>query len=147
MLNVSKSDSRSREQIHVRSMCRIARASSKSKAAEVAAERTTATAVVNIVKGKTITQHYEFLVKAKKSQKEMIARLYAMNVEWGNLNKAPTLSKEPLAIKIDDSTVTYVAVITHRDSQCSMCGTWDESDYCPLCKGDVVDESSIAADL
>ena len=110
-------------------------------------ERTTRTGLMNLVRGSNIVHHIEYDVKSKMSQKALTERMYEMHVKWGNLSKAPTASKEPHALTIDDNTTVYISVITHKDNQCSMCGTWDKSDYCPLCKGEIVADDSVKADL
>lgn len=122
--------------------------STSSKTSTVAQnERTTRTGLMNLVRANNIIHHVEYDVKSKMSQSALTERLYEMHVKWGNLSKAPTLSKEPHALEIDDNTTVYIAVVTHKDNQCSMCGSWDKSDYCPICKGEIVADDSVKADL
>ncbi len=110
-------------------------------------DRTTRMGLLNVVRGDNIVVHAEYDVKAKMSQRALTEKLYDIHVKWGNLSKAPAPSKEPHALKIDDNTIVYVAVVTHKDNQCAMCGSWGKSDYCPLCKGEVVADDSVKADL
>jgi hypothetical protein len=86
-------------------------------------------------------------VKADKAQSKLVSAMLELNVKWGNFQKAPALQKEPYKINVDDNTAVYVTVITHPAQQCSVCGTWDKSDYCPACRGEVVNSDTVKADL
>lgn len=109
--------------------------------------RTTRQGLINVVRGNSIVLHAEFDVKADKSQRALTQRLYEIHVKWGNLSAPPTVSRDPQSIKLDDVTTAYIAVITHPDNQCSMCGSWEKADYCKLCQGELIDEDSVAADI
>ena len=128
------------------SKCPIARKSS-TKSAVSTNTRTTRTGLINVVRAENIVFHSEFPVKADKQQSALVKTMLDMHVKWGNLSAPPKLQKSPYALEIDDSTVVYFTVITHPDVQCAVCGTWDKSDYCPACRGEIVKSDSVDADL
>ena len=123
------------------------KSTSKAKSASSQNTRTTRTGLLNVVRGNSIAVHAEYDVKSDMSQSALTARLYEMHVKWGNLSAPPKLSKEPHALDLGNDTTVYIAVVTHKDNQCAMCGTWDKSDYCPLCQGEVVADDTVKADL
>ena len=124
----------------------MARKSSSTKAV-VSNTRTTRTGLVNVVRAENIVFHAEFPVKADKAQSALVKTMLEMHVKWGNLSAPPKLQKEPYSLELDDTTVVYVTVVTHPDVQCAVCGTWDKSDYCPACRGEIVKSDSVDADL
>ena len=109
--------------------------------------RTTRTGLVNVIRSGNIVFHSEFPVKADKAQSALVKTMLEMHVKWGNLSAPPKLQKEPYALELDETTVVYVTVVTHPDVQCGVCGTWDKSDYCPACRGEIVKSDSVDADL
>ena len=109
--------------------------------------RTTRTGLLNVVKAENIVAHAEFPVKADKAQSALVKTMLEMTVKWGNFPAVGKLGKEPYEISVDENVTVYVTVITHPDTQCAVCGTWEKSSYCPACRGEVVKSDSVDADL
>lgn len=113
-------------------------------------ERTTRSAVMNVVKGTKLIAHVEIpAVKGPKSFTGLWESLGAIwSDKWGN-GKLPAPTKLPTQIKVDETTSLYVQLVADTTAQCSTCGVFKsepKTAWCPECQG-VVKNDALEIDI